>query len=237
MAFSSLSAPADVPGRALAPAPDVRVDFWAGEKGCVHAVIRRLFNRALDDDQLAALAGAPEGTNVDLGVYRGGLLLEFSDPAYHCIHGVARVVSRSDRLVLLVDALHIRQTAMRGRGLGLRVFSRQLAAAERLGLARIETHAGRRDDENGYYTWPRYGFAGRLPDVVRRRLPPMLAGAIDVLDLMESATGRDWWRRRGAALRLAFDVRSDSRSQRAFLDYRALRASKRATQPTGEIPG
>lgn len=231
MAFSSLPMPADAPDHALAPASDVLVDFWAGEKKPVHAIIRRLFDRALEGDQLAALAGAPAGTNVDLGVYRGGLLLEFSDPAFHRIHGVTRVVSRSGRLVLLIDALHVRQAAMRGHGLGLRVFSRQLASAERFGFARIETHAGRRDDENGYYTWPRYGFAGHLPDVVRRRLPPALAGAIDVLDLMESEPGRDWWRRRGVALRLAFDVRPGSRSQRAFLHYRALRASGRATQP------
>ena len=60
---------------------------------------------------------------------------------------------------------------MQRRGLGLHVFHRQVAAAAALGVARIELLAGRRREENGYYTWPRFGFEGVLPALLRRMLP------------------------------------------------------------------
>jgi len=217
----------DDPASMALPRRLPRVGFCAGEQGLVHSIARRLFGRRLDGRRLAALAGAPETADVEVGVYQGGLYLEFSDTPRYRYCGVVRVVARPGRPLLVIEALHIHHRALRGQGLGLRVFSCQLAAAEELHLPRIETHAGRRHDENGYYTWPRYGFAGWLPDSLRRCLPSALADATDVLDLMASEVGRAWWRRHGVAMHLAFDVRPHSRSQQVFSQYRAQRVGKR----------
>jgi len=196
-----------------------KVKFCTGEQDRAQAMVRRFFGRRLDRGQLAALVGAPEHAEVEVGVYQGGLHLEFSDPPRYRYRGVSRVAPRPGRPVLIIDALHIHRPALRGQGLGLTIFSRQLATADRLHILRIETYAGRRNDENGYYTWPRYGFAGRLPRWLQARLSPALAGAVDVLDLMESAAGRAWWRRRGAAMHLVFDASYNSRCQQVFARY------------------
>ncbi|HLA83390.1 MAG TPA: hypothetical protein VJL29_01235 [Thermoguttaceae bacterium] len=72
--------------------------------------------------------------------------------------------------------------------------------------------------------WPRYGFAGRLPRALRRRLPAPLTGAADVLDLMASPGGRAWWRRFGVTLNVVFDLRLHSRSQQVLTRYLAEKA-------------
>lgn len=195
-----------------------RFTICPGECAQVRALLRRLLGR-IDTARLDALARELPGASVELGVYRGNLCLDFSDPPQYRYRGVVRVVRQPRQPILVVDSFHIHQPAHRGSGLGLRVFTQLLSAARRLDIVRIETTAGRQADENGYYTWPRYGFAGRLPDPVRRRLPPELAAATDVLELMRSQAGRHWWRRFGISMRLAFDVRPGSPSRRAFARY------------------
>jgi GNAT superfamily N-acetyltransferase len=200
-----------------------RVTFCPGERGDVLGMVRRLFGRTPQPAELAGLAGAPGDAELEVGVYRGGLYLEFSDPPRHHYHGVFQVSRCPGGPILRIDALHIRQPALRGRGLGLRMFARQVATAVRLGVTRIETEAGRRDDENGYYTWPRYGFHGPLPACVRERLPADLAGAIDVLDLMQSDSGRRWWREHGLTLPVVFDTHPQGRCRESFRRYLASR--------------
>jgi hypothetical protein len=111
----------------------------------------------------------------------------------------------------------------------LGIFYRQLVHAHALGVTRIETHAGRSDHENGYYTWPRFGFDGPLPPSIHTVLPKRLASARSVLDLMECERGREWWRQNGTSIRLAFEVAPRGRSWKVFQRYLLQRRQSTAS--------
>ena len=138
--------------------------------------------------------------------------------AGHC-REILSVRPAAADLVLVKDGFHIHVEDMRRRGLGLRIFHRQLENAKTLGIRRIETIAGRRDGENGYYTWPRFGFDGPLPEKIKEKLPLGLEHAHSVLDLIDCEKGRLWWREHGDTIDVAFDVAEGSRSRKVFERY------------------
>ncbi len=200
--------------------------FYLGEYGSVQRRSRRLFGRHLRPWELAGLAGAPDDALVEVGMLRRALYLECYERSSLAYHGVQRVRQAGAQLVLVNDAFHIRRRSLQGTGLGLRVLRRQLQYAGTLGIERIELVAGRGPGENGYYSWPRYGFAGPLAPEVQRRLPPGFAYARDVLDLMGSPAGRAWWKEHGTTIQVAFDVREGSRSWRVFRGYLRERSQR-----------
>ena len=195
------------------------IHFCVGERAQVRRAAGELFGPSFSGRHFAGLAGAPHGAEVEVGVCQGNLTIEVSDPQHRIYRGVSRVFRTAGGLVLTIEALHIHRPSMRGRGLGLAIFAQQLHTARMLGISRIETRAGRRGDENGYYSWPRYGFDGRLPQWLACRLPHELCAAQSVLDLMASQRGRGWWLKHGVTLDVVFDVHKASRSSRTFRRY------------------
>ncbi len=193
-----------------------RVAYYKGERSDAEGVAWRVFRCPVHMWQYAGLAGAPDDAEVEVGTLRGDLYLELHKPGANGYRGIQLIRLVRSLPVLINEALHIHRHNMRRRGLGLRIFYRQLVHAGSLGITRIETVAGRGKYENGYYTWPRFGFDGPLPIGIRRRLPPDLAGARSVLDLMDCGNGRLWWREHGIPIRLAFLVDSRSRSRLVF---------------------
>jgi hypothetical protein len=206
---------------ALGPAPwepwsarsGAETVFLPGERTAAERIARRLFHRPLETWEYAGLAGAPDDAKVEVGASAGKLYIEMGDPitaAYRAHYYVRRAKSQ---LVLVNDGFHVHLRVRQGRGFGLHVFYRQAANATALGIRRIETVAGRRRDENGYYTWPRFGFEGVLRTRLRRMLPIGLEAARTVLDLMECEKGRTWWREHGETIGVAFDLAPGSRSR------------------------
>ena len=197
----------------------VEVVFLAGERRAAERIARRLFRRALTAAEYAGLAGAPRGARVEIGASDGALYLELGDPASAAYRGYYYVRRAASGLVVVNDGFRIARRDLQRRGLGLCVFGRQVAAAAALGIDRIEVVAGRSGDENGYYTWPRFGFEGVLPPDVQRVLPIGLQDAKTVLDVMETERGRAWWREYGVTIRAAFDLAQGSRSRTTFDRY------------------
>jgi hypothetical protein len=195
------------------------VAFFPGERHGAQRRARRLFGRALRTWEYAGLTGAPDNARVEVGTCAGDLYVEMREPRRSCYFAVHMVRDGDEGPVVVDDGFHILLAGMQRHGLGLWIFHRQLWQARALGVKFIQTTAGRRASENGYYTWPRYGFDGPLPDAVRRRLPPPHRHARRVLDLMASAPGRAWWRRHGVTLQVAFDLADGSRSRRVFERY------------------
>jgi hypothetical protein len=203
-----------------------QVAFLLGERSAAEQIARRLFRRPLRAWQYAALAGAPDDAQVEVGASGGDLYIELGDPLAAAYRGHFYVRRMAARLVLLNDGFHIRLRRSQGRGLGLRVFRRQVAGAAALGIDSIQATASRRGDENGYYTWPRFGFDGAMPARLRRDLPSGLRWARTVLDLMEREEGRLWWRAHGATIRVTFDLRAGSRSRAALQRYALAKISR-----------
>ena len=195
------------------------VTFFAEERPGLDRITTRCFGRRLCDWELAGLAGAPDDAEVDVGTFRGQIYLELNHPAASDYGGVQLVRFLQGEPVLVIEALHIHRRWMQTQGLGLTIFARQLEHARRLGIRRIETTAGRGHRENGYYTWPRFGFDGLLPSEVRQGLPSSMKGVRSVLDLMGCEHGRQWWREHGRTISVAFDMAVQSRSRLVFDRY------------------
>ena len=201
------------------------VAFLPGERRAAGRIAQRLFGRLLHPGEYAGLAGAPDDATVDVGASDGQIYLELRDPVGHAYSGYYYVYGRGAVTVLLNDGFRIHLRAMQRRGLGLQMFFRQVRSAEIHGIARIEALAGRRRDENGYYTWPRYGFDGPLPTSLRLLLPLGLAGSLRLLDVMSCETGREWWRENGTLVSLCFDLTRGSRSRQTLARYLRLRTN------------
>ncbi len=180
---------------------------------------RRLFGRIPRPWEFAGLTGAPDDAKVQVGTSQGTLWIEMQATTPNGYHGVYQVLRTRRELTVVNEAFRIHERTMQRKGLGLDVFRRQLHYADVLGIRRITTHAGRRRGENGYYTWPRFGFDGRLPRRIRGSLPSTLQDATSILDLMACAAGRHWWKRHGTTIHVAFDLRARSRSWNAFYRY------------------
>lgn len=117
------------------------------------------------------------------------------------------------------------------QGAGTALFARQVAAASALGFDHIEAGADRGAGKNGYYTLPRWGYDGEIPDAQRAKLPPELADAKTLLDLMATPEGREWWKKNGVPVEVKFDLRPGSRSQQVLAAYLAERAGRAKSEP------
>ena len=195
------------------------VTFELGQKTCAQRAARRVFGKELAAWQYAGLAGAPDDAAVEVGTLNGKLCIELSDPSTHGYRGIFLAYHAGEKLVLVNDGFHIHRKSMQRKGLGLRIFSRQVENAGLLGVDRIETTAGRRGGENGYYTWPRFGFDAPLPRKIMANLPLGLEHARTVLDLMEDEKGRLWWKEQGVTIKVVFDLAERSRCRAVFRKY------------------
>ena len=219
MGPAEMGSPTRKPGELWPARSRADVSFFAGERREVQQTAGRLFDRHLRTCDYAGLAGAPDGARVELGASRGGLYIETSDPISDGYRAYLYVRRAGADLMMINEGFQVRVESMQRKGLGLRMFHRQLDNAGVLGVARIEAVAGRRHDENGYYTWPRFGFDGPLPGTLKRDLPPGLEDVCTVLDLMECEKGRLWCRHHGCTIAVTFDLAERSRSRKVFQRY------------------
>lgn len=119
-------------------------------------------------------------------------------------------------------------------GYGTRALRRQMEAAGKLGIARVQTDAaggkgsGYGKRYNGYYTWPRLGYDGPVPTEYDKggklKVPPELHPGVPrdkllVSDLMATPEGREWWKANGTTFEASFDPRPGSRSMQVLDAY------------------
>ena len=107
---------------------------------------------------------------------------------------------------------------------GARGLDRKLREADapaRLTALRLEA-SGPELGHNGYYTWARLGADG--PFWTDEELPPKLAKARMLSDLMMAPGGAEWWRKHGEGVLLTFDLDPRSRSSRVLDDYARARS-------------
>lgn len=198
------------------------------------AYVRELFGRDVRRAELASLVGAPDDATVTLNANFGpnDLWIGWTSSKGE---GISRIQERDGDLVLTNRYVEVWEHE-RGKGVGAAIFGRQVEAAGKAGVARIELTAARDDVEGlvGHAVWPKLGFDAELPDETRRRLPRALNEAQRLSDLMTTQAGRDWWQAHGDTIDATFDLAPDSLSQRVWKGYLAAKATAppRAPDPT-----
>lgn len=153
-----------------------------------------------------------------------------------------RVIVRADDGPVLVGLRLFLSGPLKGRGADL--FQDMAGTCTALGIRRIlATAAGDVSSwMNGYYTWPRLGFDGRIPDGPWRKMPQHLRDLCgpgrQVMGLMVLAEGRSWWREHGSVMDVWFDTRPESPHHLILRQYLRERTDgQRQPARPGGVPG
>lgn len=185
------------------------------------SLIRRHLGRNMPDDEIAALCGVDDAEQYHVSVDVHCVMLNIRHKGYNMAREFFKDKDSGD-LVCINSYFEAHETHT---GLGSKVFSRQVSALKDAGFKRMETLAARSDIEetpmNGYYTWPRLGYNAEIPSNVK--LPPDLASAKTLHDLMKTPRGRAFWKRNGDGMYMNFDLSDGSDSMRVLEAYRQER--------------
>lgn len=199
------------------------IHYQAGAK----ELMLQLFGRELTDEELGSAVGAPEGAILDVSNRRKGQEL-FVEVHHLRIAKQERSFRRDADGDLYVYNLRFEKRERRDRGLGLECLLRQIGAAYKLGLDRIELHGSGSlfDSDDGYWRWPLYGFDAPLMTSELSELAnqSQFAGVTSLNELIERG-GSDWLRVRGSGRSMYFLLAPNSsmmRVLRAYLDARPL---------------
>ncbi|HET9112208.1 MAG TPA: phage minor head protein, partial [Ktedonobacterales bacterium] len=229
--------------------------FTADEK--LADMTEAMFGHALSRDELAGLVGGPEGSyvilqGVDLpaGASSVGLTVALRGPSWNPADPWEKSEYEATRYLvqdgpgdfyMLNASFYVRED-MQGQGLGAQIFADQVDGLTQLGNVRyIETSAAghgaganalvgfdNTGGENGYYTWPRFGYLGTLPEPAAQALEAAIAdGAAPaawrdystIQEIMRTPEGRAWWKMSGTESHLQFDLSAGSLSRRILDTY------------------
>lgn len=183
--------------------------------------MRQLLGRELSSWELGAAVGAPEGATLEIFHRRKGqeLFIEVHHPR---IAKQERCFRRDVNGNLYIYNFRFEKRDRQDRGLGLECLIRQIGAAYKLGVQRIELHGAGSlfDSDDGYWRWPLYGFDAPLMASELRELAnqPQLAGATSLNELIERG-GSDWLRVRGSGRSMCFILVPDSSMMRVLRSY------------------
>lgn len=93
-----------------------------------------------------------------------------------------------------------------GTGEGTARFNRIKETAKDVGLKTITLDASRGPGVNGYYTWARLGFDGKLSQGVLNKLEGTGIKATNVSDLMKTSKGKNWWKDNGESMEMTYKL-------------------------------
>lgn len=185
--------------------------------------------RHLTKENVARIAGAPPGASV---------LIEDSGSSGHKLTVTVRTNQYWSQRVIDLKARTVYNEESKvyddsqGKGMGTRNLVRQVTEARALGFHRIETYAagrgrgekgrGKEGVYNGYYSWARMGFMRFIPNsehIPSQMVEDRHGNSLNLLRLMSTKTGRDYWKDHGKSFPAAFDVRPTSISSRVLDAY------------------
>ena len=202
---------------------------WNGQFGAItrsqsdaalHAEnVRGVMGRAVLDQELAVLTGAPDGATVYLETMPGYIKMIVHHPWYVGA-SYRSIQSNADGPSMTNGGLDLRDDAP--QGVGTRIFAGQVRAASAAGLVDIGIIASgfQGSPYNGYYTWPRLGFRGNISPGRQKEIADATGiHATTVHELMRTPEGRGAWLTHGAETHMAFDLAQGSESQRVLAAY------------------
>ena len=85
-----------------------------------------------------------------------------------------------------------------------------------MGITHIVATAAKNEMMNGYYTWARLGFTGKIPDHVLAKAQAKFGKVTRVEQLMKKQGGAKWWKANGDSWHATFDFRDGSASRKVY---------------------
>ncbi len=201
-----------------------------------------LFGRHLDPSEYADLVGAPADSRVwvrESGDYEGTIHIR-TDHAFY--GGQDRYVYQHEGETYLYNA-YFRLVDDAPKGMGSRIFAREVETATALGLTAITVNAaGSRNqpDWQGYTAWANLGYDADLPSSHRNLLQqhadaglvPEAWAEARTMNQLIMAGGQEWWKHYGSGWDGVFTLSKDSSSQ--YILQRQL--ARRQVAGAGLVP-
>jgi len=201
-----------------------------GDRKELAAAAVNVFGKRRTPEQLAAIAGAPDGAEVsfrasaDPESSRGAIDFVVSHPSIERYHGVIEKID--GQVVLTIDRLNV-SPALRGQGVGTAIHGRMVDWASRLGVDRLELWASAADGDNGYVTWPVLGYNGPLTAYHRSRLSEPFSQAAKLQELLDLPDGRDAWQAARLSIQTTFELEAGSEDRQRWTDYWKRQSTER----------
>lgn len=175
----------------------------------------------------AAVPDAEKFSTVQVSTSGGIVRISASTPDGS---SVSRAIGIVDGRLTMENSTFFLSDADKGKGYGTQFFSDQVENARAIGIERIITSAAgnKNSDQNGYYTWPRLGYDGRIGLKLDRQTREQLGLTPDskVSELMATPEGRALWKEKGGTFDAEFDLDPQSLSSRVLEAYKRERAAR-----------
>jgi len=214
-----------------------------------------MFGHALTRDELGGLVGAPQGGYVEItSTGNDALAIELKGPSYDPLNprslgdspfeierrleysATRYMFTNLDGDLVMDNDRFVVGDAFKSQGMGSAIFADEVQSLSNLGVKYIVTEAGgdgatlaaNPQALNGFYTWPRLGYNGKLEhealqaikDAVERgELPKSYGSFSTIQQLMRTPQGRAWWKLNGKEMRLKFNLAPNSLSMRVLKAY------------------
>lgn len=197
-------------------ASKARVTHFDYESKEISAEVKNIMGKNASIQDVASAVGAPDDASVNISIRSSGELgIGMGGEGYRAQR---KIVKTKDGWEIKNESFDV-DKSKQGQGIGSKVFGRQVEQASKMGAKRINTLAAgsKNSDENGYYTWARLGYDAPIPSGMS--LPKSLAGAKNLSDLMKTEAGTKFWEDNGSTIGMSFDLKRNSRSQKALDKY------------------
>lgn len=151
-----------------------------------------------------------------------------------------QIHQEDDELILNIEFVVLKEIYQK-RGLITRMLNRQVQRARALSFNSITLVAERSKSLNGYYTWARLGFNQKIDTAFKKVIELKIQHETDanmvhffkthfhecqdVLDLLSTEMGRQFWLKYGIPMNMEFDLDKNSKSSLTLQKYLAEKFS------------
>jgi hypothetical protein len=203
---------------------EASIEIERQHQASVDREIRRLLGPSATVQDAANLTGATADASISMSVSDGNLVIKVTSPRYFA----ERIIKQDSagRIYLKAENLFIKPEHT-GGGLWAEIFGRMVENGIKQRLDRIDVYAYRSSSANGYYTWPRFGYDGPVPEHLLPALPNAVRGATKLSEVMASERGRSWWKANGVSIDLTFDLKPGSPNLKDWKDYLREKQARR----------